>query len=94
MARGHAHRCADRRRAREEALALGREHLALCIRESLDPGKRDVARATAEAMIALGRIDEAIALLDGLIEEMRASGARGLPLGAVYDAGTRRDRAR
>jgi tetratricopeptide (TPR) repeat protein len=69
----------------EEALALGREHLALCIRESLDPGKRDVARATAEAMIALGRIDEAVALLDGLIEEMRASGARGLPLGAVYE---------
>ncbi|MFI5308459.1 MAG: AAA family ATPase, partial [Polyangiales bacterium] len=73
----------------EEAIELGRAHLELCEREGLEHGRRDVARATAEALIARGRIEEAIALLDGLIAEITASGARGLPLGIAYDVRAR-----
>jgi hypothetical protein len=72
-----------------QAVELGRTYLDVCEREALEPGWRDVARATAEAMIARGRIDEAVALLDSLIAEIVGSGTRGLPLGAAYDARAR-----
>jgi tetratricopeptide (TPR) repeat protein len=69
----------------DEAVSIGLSALELCARRELQPGHSAIAQATGNALISLGRVEEALAIADGLIAEARASGIRGLVLGCSYE---------
>jgi hypothetical protein len=72
-----------------EALEFVSETLAECEREGMRHLARGLSCAVALAEGKLGRIAQAMARLDGVIEEQKALGVTGLALGRSYEYGAR-----
>jgi len=69
----------------EEAVAIGLAALELCDRHALYPSHQPIAHVTGDALIAVGRLEEALALVERLIAEARAQCVRGLAIGGLYE---------
>jgi tetratricopeptide (TPR) repeat protein len=69
----------------EEAVTVGRSAFELSERHDLQPHNRMIAHATADALIATGRVEEALALAERMIAEVTAEGIRGLALGCFHE---------
>lgn len=69
-----------------EAAALGRDYFATARREALTPPIRCLVKPLAEAFVRAGHLEEAQALCDDALAELRADGVRGLWLGLLYEA--------
>jgi hypothetical protein len=72
-----------------EAVELGYRYRTICLELRLQPSQRNVALIMIDALVALGRSDEACALADECLNEAEASGLRGLALGTFYEARAR-----
>jgi hypothetical protein len=64
---------------------VGRSAFELSERHDLQPHHRMIAHATADALIATGRVEEALALTDRMVAESTAEGIRGLALGCFQE---------
>jgi hypothetical protein len=72
-----------------EALAIGREYLEACKREELMPDERFVQLEFAQILARAGEHDEALTLMESVIELGEALGMEGLSLGMLYEARAR-----
>jgi hypothetical protein len=73
----------------EQARAAGESALALCRTLEIGIASLGIARALALAEAKLGAFDEAVARLEGVIQDQLALGVTGLHLGATYEARAR-----
>ena len=68
----------------QEAVEVGTRYIELCRREELT-GERAILQQTAEALLVLGRCDEAERLASELFAEIERNGAAGVPAGLACE---------
>jgi hypothetical protein len=73
----------------EEALAHAKQYVAIIEREQLTAVERFVRLEAAHALLRAGQHEQAIQMLDPMIDMLESLGSSGLALGVFYDARAR-----